>query len=1148
MPFSKPLFFRVGVCVCVSLLTAAASLAQVQPMGSVDGTVTDSSGGALPGISVVLTNLETNQVRTASTNEIGYFFFPLINPGRYEISAEKAGFKKGVQQILVRTGIRSTADFTLEVGQLTEQVQVTAQAALLETSTAAVSRNVDQRTISDLPLLARNVLMLINLAPGVTNNRPTNVTTGLIDVDGVSYTSASGANNRTNEFLLDGIPNNISDRVAYIPGVDVVQEFTVQTNALDAEYGHGGGMFVNVTTKGGTNEFHGNLYDFFRNDKLNANSFFANRNGQPRPAFRFNQFGLTAGGPILIPGLWNGKDKLFWFFNFEGLRQRTPIAYRFTVPTELQKQGDFSQTFNAAGQPFQIADPLTTTSSGGRQLFPQGRIPASRVNPIARNVLNRYPAPTSAGDPFTNANNYYSEVPQVYDGENYSLRLDPNLGAHRLFVRWSQNQGFPGNPTPWDIGGKGVGELVGNNRAQTSIGLSDAWLIRPSMVITAQAGFTRWTQQGTYPSFDMTQLGWSREFASQFQQNIHPRFDNSDIYFIGAAEGRWFEHTNTFSYNVGATKVAGSHNMKWGFQGQVKQNNSQGANRPAGQYTFTRAFTQPNAFQPGTNLGHGVASVLLGYPASGFNSLNAATATQSPFYGWYFQDDFKITSRLTLNLGLRYDLMLGTTERYNKNTFGLDFHVPNPIEEAARAAYARNPIPELPADNFRVMGGLIFATPDNRRNVVADKKNWQPRIGVAYRLFPRTVLRGGLGVFYSVWWQPFVNLTGFLSQTDVVTTLDGGLTPHDTLTNPFPNGMTPPTGSSQGLRTFLGQSLSLYKYDRRNIRNNRWSFGIQHMLTSDLQVEVNYVGQSASNLIVASSAADSGRVINNASNGTGGAFDQKYFPLGARLTQRVPNPFLGLIPQPSPLAGSTITVAQLLNPLPHFLTINHVREMGGTSNYHSLQTGASQRLRRGLSLQLAYTFSKQLESLRYVETSDAIMPQMIGQFDNPHRLSAAVLYEFPFGQGSLRSGFRAIDRLIGGWQGSAMYIYQTGQAVALPAALATGASPKIDNPTITRWFNGASMVVLPPFTPRRLPFYWGDLRVPAINNWDIAFLKNTNVARERVRIQFRLEMLNAFNRVWFGGLNTNVLSPLYTQLTSQQNNPRNIQLALKLIF
>jgi len=1131
---------KLFACFCFGLVTALT--AQVLPVGTVDGTVKDPSGALLTGIKVTLKNLETGVSRDTTTTESGYFFFPLVNPGRYEVAAEKAGFKKGTQEIIVRTGIRSTADFTLELGAVTESVQVTGSAPLLETTTSTVSRNVERRVITDMPLLARNVLMLTNLAPGITNNTPSGGSNGLIDIDSYSYTSASGANNRTNEFLMDGIPNNVSDRVAYIPGVDAVEEFTVQTNALDAEYGHGGGMYVNVTTKGGTNEFHGNLYEFFRNDKLNANSFFSNKSNAKRPVFRFNQFGLTAGGPVV-------KNKVFWFFNFEGLRQRTPRQYRFTVPTELQRQGDFSQTYNAAGTLFRIADPLTTTADGTRSLFPENKIPATRLNTIAKNVIARYPKPTSPGDPFTNANNYFTEVPAPYDGENYSARIDPNFRQHRLFVRWSHNQGFPGTPTPWDIGGKGVGALEGNNRAQTSIGISDAWVLSPSTVVTGQAGFTRWTQEGIHPEFDPATLGFPAALVSVMQQRSFPRFDNSDMYYIGASEGQWFEHTNTYSYNVGVTRMSGDHNMKFGFQGQIKQNNSIPANRPTGQYTFNRAFTQPNAFVTGNNLGNGIASFLLGTPASGYISTNAATAPQSPWYGLYFQDDFRVTPKLTLNLGLRYDLMLGTTERYNQNCFGLNFTVTSPIEAAAKAAYAANPIPELPPANFNVKGGLMYATPDNRRNVVADKTNIQPRIGLAYRILPRTVLRTGFGIFYSVWWQPFVNSTGYTNQTDMITTLDGGLTPADTLSNPFPNGKTPPTGSSQGLKTLLGQSLSLYDYYRKNIRNNRWSFGFQHELIRGMQVEVNYVGQSASRLVLSTSASDSGRIINAGWNGTGGTFDQKYYSLGARLNQKIPNPFKGLIPAPSALAGDTITVSQLLMPYPQFTSINLIRTMGGTSNYHSLQISANKRLSHGLSGQFAYTFSKQLEKLRYVEVSDPDTTQMTGQFDNPHRVAMAVIYELPFGAGKpMRSNISVVDKIIGGWQWSALYIYQTGQAVALPAAVATGISPKIDNPTIDHWFNGAALAVMPSFTKRTLPFYWGDLRVPAMNNWDMAFLKNTMVYKERVKLQFRFEMINAFNRVWFGGLDTGINSANYTKLTGQANYPRNIQLGMKLDF
>ena len=410
------------------------------------------------------------------------------------------------------------------------------------------------------------------------------------------------------------------------------------------------------------------------------------------------------------------------------------------------------------------------------------------------------------------------------------------------------------------------------------------------------------------------------------------------------------------------------------------------------------------------------------------------------------------------------------------------------------------------------------------------------------------MIRTGYGIFYSVWWQPFVNATGFSAQTDMVSTLDGGLTPADTLANPFPNGLVQPTGAGLGLKTLLGQTLSPYDYSRKNIRNDRWSFGFQQELRRNLQFEVNYVGQRAPNLIASTSASDSGKVINAGWNGTGGTLDQKYYGLGARLNVRVPNPFQGLIPAPSGLAGSTLTVAQLLNPYPAFGNINLNRSPGGTSNYNSLQISATQRLAGGAMVQVAYTFSKQMETLRYIEPSDPAPARMIGQFDNPHRLSSGILYELPFGKGRLASGLTALNKVIGGWQWSAMYIYQTGAAVALPAALATGVNPKLDNPTITNWFNGGSMAVLPGFTARRNPYFWTGLRGPTINNWDMGFIKNTTVYKERVKLQFRLEMINAFNRVWFGGMNTNLTSATYTQLTGQANQPRNIQVGLKLSF
>jgi len=1122
---------------CIAILALSALKAQVLPVGSIDGTLRDASSAVVPDAKVILANKETGVKREATSNETGYFFFPSVNPGVYTVTAERQGFKRLSQEATVFTGRRSTLDFQLEVGQLTESVQVTGQAPLLETATAAVSRNVENRQVQDLPLLGRNPLKLMLLTAGVTANATNN--SDLLDVSGTSYVSANGANRRQNEFLLDGIPNNISDRVNYIPPVDVVEEFTVQTNALDAEYGHGGGAYVNISSKSGANDFHGQIYEFFRNDKLNANSFFNNRSGAARPPFRYNQFGAAAGGPVMLPK-FNGRNRLFWFFNWESFRQRNPATQFWTAPTDLQRQGDFSQTFDRNGQMMAVHDPFSTRQAPSGQFvrdpFANNRIPASRFDPVARNVMPRFPSPNRSGDPFTGTNNLITNLSAPFDGDAYSVRVDPHVKSHQLFARWSMNKSLAGQPTPYDIGG-----FEGVNRVQTSIGASDTWTASPTMIVTIQSGYSRWTQEGIHPYFDLASLGFPNALIGQMQQTIFPRFTNSDLMVIGASEGNWFEHTNTFSFQTGATKMFSRHTMKFGFQMQIKQNNSVPARAPSGLYNFSRGFTQgPDPNRVATNSGNGIASLLLGTPNTATLDLRAYNATQAPYYSWYFQDDWRITSKLTLNLGLRYELTLGTTERYDRNVYGLEREASNPIEAQARANYARNPIPELAPSDFRVRGGLLFTSASNRRNAITDKDNWAPRIGAAYRLFPRTVLRGGFGSFYSFWWQPFVRQDGFASETGMVTSLDGGRTPADVLRNPFPEGLVQPVGASLGMATLLGQNIQSYDQFRLAINNLRWNFGIQQEIGPNTVVEVNYVGQQGRDLPVSTSAgSDDTRNIN--------FLPEKYWGLGPRLQDSVTNPFAGLIATGA-LSRPTVARQQLLQVYPHFGQVNLQRQSIGKSSYHSLQVTANRRMGAGLSVQSTYTWGKLLEELRFVELFDPQPSNMIGEFDNPHRVTAAVIYELPFGRGGLASSNRAVNTLIGGWQANAIYIYQTGAAVWLPAAVATGINPKIDSPTIDTWFNRDAMRVLPAFTPRRIPWMWNDLRQHAMNNWDISILKNTPLKGERLRLQFRLEMINAFNRVWFAGPDVNPASGSYARVLAQANAPRNIQLALKLQF
>ena len=1106
--------------------------AQVLPVGTVDGIITDPSGASLPNARVIVTNRDTGQARTAITNQEGYFNVQLLPPGNYSVAVEKQGFKRGVQDIQVFTGRGTTAGLRLELGQVTDSVQVTGQAPLLETSSASVNRSIINKQVQDLPLAGRNPLKLMSLVAGVTTNSNNN--SSLEDISGSSYVSVNGANRRLNEFLIDGIPNNVSDRANYLPPADVVEEFTVQTNALDAEYGHGGGAFVNMTSKSGTNQFHGQLYEFLQNDKLNANSFFNNRAGRPRAPFRYNQFGAAVGGP-LVP------NRVFWFFNWEGIRERRPSTTFYTTPTDLQRQGDFSQTTDQDRRTMAIHDPFTTRMEGGtliRDPFPGNRIPANRINSVSRNIIQRYPQANDPGVPGSGANNLIVNLAAPFDSDAYSGRVDTHVKSHQIFGRFSINTSFRGQPTPYDIGG-----LEGNNRVQTSIGAGDTWTISPTTLVTIRAGVSRWTQEGFHPQFDVSSLGFPSSLVSQMQEQIYPQITHAtDLGPIGASEGNWFEHTNTYSFQTGVYRTTGRHNLKFGYQMQVKQNNSQSPQRPSGQYNFSRAFTQgPDPNRVGTNSGNSIASMLLGPPASGLLSLRASGATQSPYHSFYIQDDFKITPKLTLNLGLRYELTLGTTERYDRHTIGPDLTTPSPIEPQAKANYARNPIPEIAPADFRVVGGLLFATPDNRRNAVADRDNWAPRVGLAYRLLPRTVLRAGVGVFYSYWWNPFVSQTGFAADTTMVATRDGGRTPADLLSNPFPQGLVRPIGASLGLNTLLGQGIGGQYRGREAIRNTRWSFGFQQEIGRDMTVEVNYVGQRGADMPLSSGLGDDSRELN--------ALPLQYYSLGARLQDPVPNPFAGLI-NIGAHSSPTIARRQLLLPYPQFTSVNLQRQTDGASDYHSLQISSMRRFSAGLMAQFTYTWSKLIEELRFIDPANPSPSRMIGEFDNPHRVTFAGIWELPFGRGRrFGSGSGVADKVIGGWQLNATYIYQTGAAVPLgTAALATGVSPGIEGRTIDNWFNRQSLALLPAFTPRTLPYYWAGLRQHNMNNWDVSFLKNTTLWRERLRLQFRCELINAFNRTWFANPDVNPGSGNYARVAGQANQPRIIQMGLKLQF
>ncbi|MCC7498433.1 MAG: TonB-dependent receptor [Bryobacterales bacterium] len=1119
----------------IGLIALFALEAQIQPTGSVEGIVKDQSNSVVAGAKVSIVNTQTGVKQSAATNDLGLYRFPLVLPGTYRVEATQEGFQTYVQEFRVQTGIQSSVNIVMRLGEVKQVTEVTAVGASVEAASASLSAVITNRQVSDLPLAGRNPYQLMLLSPGVVQTSPPRAS-DMQDVN-TAYVSANGANQRMNEFLMDGVPNNISDRVAYIPPVDQVEEFNVQTNTFDAEYGHAGGAIINVVTKTGTNSYHGSIYDFLRNSALDANNFYNNKTNIGKAPFRFNQFGVTAGGPVI-------KNRLFWFANYEGIRQARPSTSVGTVPTSQQIHGDFSQTFDAKNNLIKVFDPYSTRSDPNnpakfiRDQFPGNSIPGAQIDPVARNLAAFLPAPMSAGDRYTGTNNYSKTLMSIAPMNDISIRTDFELSSrNRFFGRASREQTNIQTDYLVDIGGK-----VSDKRIQASIGIGDTFMISPATIVDASAGFTKYTRAMARPVADMIKLGFPAGFVSKLEEQKVPTLSITDMVGFGAGEGDRYDNTYTWAFQANLRHIQGRHSMKWGFQTQIKQSVAIPGSRPSGTYTFNRAFTQgPDPTAKGSNIGDGIASYLLGLPASGYVSTRASQATAAPYYGFYFHDDFRVSQRLTLNLGVRYEILFPATERYARMNTGFAYTTANPIAAQAQANYANHPIAELPVSQFQVLGGLMFPDQTLRRAGFTDKGDWSPRLGLAYRINDKTVFRGGFGFFYTYWWAPYVQQLGFSVDTPYAASIDG-ITPLNHLSNPFPDGLIAPMGASQGLATLLGTGMSFYDQYRTQPYNKRWSLGFQRQLTHDIRAELNYVGSTGMDVPVGSGSNEDKRELHY--------LPQKFLPLQSRLLQTVSNPFFGLLPVSSALGAKTISVQNLLSTYPEFTSVTATRQTFGKSYYHSLQASLTKNFSHGFQFLSSYTFSKSVEKIRFLDPSDAGLTKMLGDLDRPQRFTIGGVFELPFGAGKpWAASSNAVNKFISGWQLNVIQTFQSGEGLVLPANLATGIDPRLDPGarSIDNWFNGAAFSVLPAFTSRSLPLRLASLRADAIDNWDLSLVKETSI-RDRFRVQFRWETFNSFNRPQFGAPNLSPASGAYTRISSQVNNPRDMQFGLKVLF
>lgn len=715
----RTMVFAITWVVCVGL--SVPVLYGQEARGTIQGRITDSSGAVVPGAKVEATNTATNvAVRTVS-NADGTYALPYLLPGNHRLTASSAGFKT-VQRgnIELQVGDRVQVDLMLEVGAITERVQVTAETPLLQTATSSFGMVVDSRRISDLPIAHGTPYALIFQSAGLVSTGPFTMAQQLPDVMGpfTSQINANGTPNGTTEFTMDGVPNtqtsNANNGVgaAISPPADLVQEFKLESG-FDASSGHTSGIIVNLTLKTGGNTPHGTAYLFLRDPEWNANSFWANKAGQPRGDFTYKRWGATLTGPVTIPRLYRGRDRTFFSYGYEGLQMLTPNSYTCTVPTAKWAQGDFSDLLALSPQ-YQIYDPATTKSAGGgrfsRSPFPGNVIPDSRISPIAKKILTYFPQPNNPAAAPNGENNYTTQNrPQPETMYNHVGRVDHNFSdKQRTYVRLAFMHRDTGPYRDyWD------GPATGLTQAADApqIVLDDVYTLNPSTVLNVRYGYIRYAflHKTRTLGFDPADLGFSPETTSLLTRTVKmfPAININGLENMGS-EGADIYFNDVHSFFASVIKQRGNHNLKLGVDFRVYRNSIHEYGKAGGSFTFGPIFTRgplDNSPTSPNGLGQGLAALLLGQPNSGYVDLKASQAAQSTYWAVYLHDNWRVKPRLTLDVGLRWEYEGPLTERYNRAVRGFDSMAFQPLEAAARAQYAAHPDAALSVDQFKVRGG-----------------------------------------------------------------------------------------------------------------------------------------------------------------------------------------------------------------------------------------------------------------------------------------------------------------------------------------------------------------------------------------------------------------------------------------------------------
>ena len=1165
---------KIACLVLAALWLSIAPLAEAQRgRGVIRGVVTDSSGGVVPGATVTVTNTQTNVTLNTLTNNSGDYFVPNLVIGTYTVSAEKPGFKKFERGGITLTVDQELAiDISLQTGSVSQSLTVAAEAPLVDTSSGAVATTVDSGAISSLPISGRNALDLVQVTPGVQNALSPVATSFFSRTTTVLGLQMNGGVLDNNNMTIDGT-NDIDAFIAIAnvnPSVDAVQEFKSESGPLPAEYGYTLGGFVSIATRSGTNQLHGSLYEFFQNDALDANSWANNRANQPLAPKRYNQWGGTAGGPVWIPKLYNGRDRTFFFFYYEGYHFGQPSQGFYSVPTAAERGGDFSQLKQADCTPIVLFDPATVAPIPNKPGFYtatpfQGNvIPTDRFDPVAMNILQYYPLPNTApSNACAQTNNYFGSETQHSTQYQTSPRIDHVFSPkNSLFVRWTHYKEWRDNGYSNFYPDPIVRERF-DPRTNNNIAVSDVHTFSPTLLNEARIGVNRGFFVFAVASANG---GWPQKLGmpSNVPPDSFPAINNGLPAFNTGTIGK--RGSTTWDLYDASTIVRGPHSFKAGVDVLLSQANNFQEASPSGSYNFAASLTgNPDPSYVGPN-GNSFATFLLGDVSSATATTLNGESEVGNSYSFFVQDDWRVSRRLTLNLGVRYALDQPPHER-NNNT--------------SRFALVPNPLTGL-------LGETQYMGVDFHRVFNTNLNDWAPRFGFAYDLFgnQKTVLRGGYAIFYAYnfgeWSAAFGDTNGSGSTT---TTYSPTLSvyPAFQLKQGLPSPPTPPVGSKLGPNlAFSSNDFHLYEPYSPTPMSQQWDFGVQHQFGKDFVLSLTYSGNRGTHLIA------SGYNLNS--------LNPQYYSMGNQLLATVPNFYAGKVP--GPLGLATTTVLQTLLPYPWLGNVIVTNPHLGESIYHALFVNFEKRAPNGLDLLSSFTYGK-LISLGVENTvvTSSYTTNINGSafggqgyqnglynrraergvdpFSQPLRWVTSATYAMPFGKG--QHGF--VNNLIGGWQTNAILTLSAGFPLAIRGANNHLADrPNIvGNPRIPAgyvnpnpqagvpWINPAAFVNPPVWqygdAPLTLPGFYG----PGLVNLDFSLFKDVRIT-EPLRLQIRGEAFNVLNHVNLGGPNTSFTSnlnqtantnPLFGIITGDgftggqfggSTYARVIQLAMKLRF